>query len=408
MTAAVDDAPAGEALRSPGFRLLTAVWVAANLADSLLALILAVWVKDLTGSDGAAGLTLAAFGLPALASPLIGHLVDRVSRRRVLVVTYALGAAVLLPLLAVRDAGAAWVVLVVTVAYATVGYTTGAAQSGVLRDLLPDADLPVANGRLTTIDQAFRLVMPVVGALVYSAVGPRPLVLAAAGAFAVSAALAARIRVRETPPEGSTAPWRREVVAGFRHLRRTPPLGALTAALGLGFGVTGLVNGVAFALVERLGLPAAALGPLTSAQAVAAVVAGLTGARLVARLGAPRVVSLGLALAALGTAPLLGTSVVGVALGMASLGAGITWAVIGFVTERQVRTPSRLQGRVQAAGAMLLSVPQTALALLGAAAVGAVDLRLLIAVVVAGLVAAALVALRGARACTQIDHSVSP
>ncbi|HEY0216547.1 MAG TPA: MFS transporter [Cellulomonas sp.] len=388
---------AAAALRTRSFRLLTAVWTAANLADSVLSLILAVWVKDLTGSNAAAGLVLAAMGLPALATPLIGHLVDRVSRRRVLAAAYAVGAASLLALLAVHGPGGAWLVLAVTVVYATVGYTTGAAQSGLLRDLLPDEALGVANARLTTIDQSFRLAMPVLGAAVYAVVGPLPLVVAAAAGFAVAALLATRLRVQETSPEPVTEPFRRAVTAGFRHLRRTPPLGTLTVALGVGLGATGMVNGVAFAIVDRgLGLPPEMLGPITSAQAVTAVVAGLTAARLLARWGAPRLMTASLLLAGAGVLPLLGSNLIGVALGMAALGAGVTWAVVAFVTERQVRTPAGLQGRAQAAGAMVLSAPQLVLAVAAAAVVDLVDYRWLVAACALGLAVSALVALSSA------------
>ncbi|GIG39260.1 MFS transporter [Cellulomonas phragmiteti] len=391
-------APARAALRSRDMRLLTGVWTAANLADSLLTLILAVWVKDLTGSDALAGLTLASLGVPALFTPVIGHVVDRTSRRRLLAGAYAVGGLTLLPLLAVRGPAGAWLVLAVTVVYATVGYTTAAAQSGLLRDLLPDAALGAANGRLTTIDQSFRLTMPVLGAGVYALAGPLPLVVAAVVAFAVAALLALRLRVRETPPEPHGEPFRRAVTAGFRHLRRTPPLGTLTLALGLGFGVTGMINGVAFAVLDRsLGLPPEMLGPLTSAQAATAVVAGLTAARLLARWGAPRLVAGALLLAAAGVVPLLGTSVVGVVVGMGAIGAGVTWAVVGFVTERQVRTPPTLQGRVQAAGALVLHVPQLALALTAASLVDVVDHRVLVAVCAAGLAASAVLASRAGR-----------
>jgi MFS family permease len=394
------------ALRSGPFRLLTAVWTATNIADSLLALILAVWVKDLTGSDAAAGLVLAALGLPALATPLIGHLVDRASRRRIIVWAYAIGAIALLTLLGVRGPGGAWLVLAVTVVYATVGFTTGSAQSGLLRDLLPDAALAAANGRLTTIDQAFRLAMPIVGAGVYALVGPFPLVIAASLAFAVAALLAARLRVQETPPEPDPEPFRRSVLAGFRHLRRTPPLGALTLALGLGFGVTGLVNGVSFAIIDRgLGLPPEMLGPITSAQAVTAVVAGLTAARLITRWGSARLVTVALLLAGAGVVPLLGGSLIGVVVGMGLLGAGITWAVVGFVTERQLRTPATLQGRVQSAGAMVLNVPQLALAVAAAAVVDLVDYRWLVLVCAGGLLASALVAAAADRSGRNIARS---
>jgi MFS family permease len=139
------------------------------------------------------------------------------------------------------------------------------------------------------------------------------------------------------------------------------------------------------------------LGPITSAQAVTAVVAGLTAARLIARWGAPRLVAVAMLLAGAGVVPLLGGSLVGVVVGMGLLGAGITWAVVGFVTERQVRTPATMQGRVQSAGAMVLNVPQLGLAVAAAAVVDLVDYRWLVLVCAVGLAGAALLAEAAAR-----------
>ena len=396
-------AAARAALRSRPFRLLTVGWAFTNFADSVLAVILAVWVKDLTGSDGAGGLVFAALGLPALVSPLLGQVADRVSRRRMLVVSYLVGALSLLLLLAVRGPGQVWLVFVVTVVYSGVGFATAAAQSGLLRDMLPDDALAPANGRFTTIDQVFRLLMPVVGAGVYAFSGPVPLVLAAAVAFAVAALVVGRIALAETPPTPAAdrEPLLAETTAGFRHLVRTPPLGGLTVALVVAFAGVGLLNAVSFAIIEGLGLAPELLGPISSVQAVTAIVAGLTAARLVARWGASRVVALGLLVLGLGVAPALGTNLVAVMVGLGAVGLGVTWAIVGFVTERQLRTPPGLQGRVSAATNMLLNVPQLALTVVGAALVGAVDYRAMLAVTVVAVVGAAGIALRGRRVATR-------
>ncbi|MTG89496.1 MFS transporter [Cellulosimicrobium sp. BIT-GX5] len=397
--------PARAALRGRAFRLLSVAWAFTNFADSVLAIILAVWVKDLTGSNGAAGLVFAALGLPALASPFLGQLADRVSRRRMLVGAYAVGALSVLALLAVRGPGQVWLVFVVTVLYSTVGFATAAAQSGLVRDMLPDDALAPANGRLTTIDQVFRLLMPVVGAGAYALAGVWPLVAAASVAFTVAAVLVGRIRVAETPPTPADErePYLGEVTAGFRHLVRTAPLGVLTLALVVAFAAVGLLNAVSLAIVEHgLGLPAALLGPIASAQALGAIVAGLTAARLVARWGAQRVVALGLLVLALGIVPTTGTSVAAIVVGLGGVGLGVTWAVVGFVTERQLRTPGTLQGRVAAASTMLLNVPQLVLTVVGAALLGVLDYRVLLVVTVAGVVVASGLALRGRRAAAAV------
>lgn len=78
------------------------------LGDRALWLVAAVWVKDLTGSSGAAGAVFLAVVAPQLLSPLAGVLVDRLPRRALLIATNVLAAAGLLPLLLVQGAADVW------------------------------------------------------------------------------------------------------------------------------------------------------------------------------------------------------------------------------------------------------------------------------------------------------------
>ncbi|WP_407318465.1 MFS transporter [Isoptericola halotolerans] len=383
------------ALRTAQFRTLTAGWALTNFGDSVLVLILAVWVTDLTGSAALGGATFAALGVPALAAPFLGRLTDRVSRRRMLVWTYAAGALVLVPLLAVSRAEHVWVVYVVTVLYATVAYVTAACQSGLLKDLLPDEALGHANGRLAAIDQVFRIAMPVLGAAVYAWIGPAPLVVAAIVAFVASAAVFAVVRITESRPDGETAEgfWA-EATEGFRFLFSTPPLGGMTTAILWAMAAVGLVNAVAFAILEHLGLDAALLGPLTALQGVAGLAAGLVVGRLMLRFGRVRVFALGLVGLALGLVPLGGSWIVPAVLGMGIVGFTVTSAVVAYVTERQVLTPARMQGRVGAASHVVLNLPGVLVTLAGAAALAVLDHRVLVAVNVAVCLVCGLVALR--------------
>jgi Na+/melibiose symporter-like transporter len=292
----------------------------------------------------------------------------------------------------------------VTVVYSGVGFATAAAQAGLVRDMLPDEAIAPANGRLTTIDQVFRLLMPVVGAGAYALAGAWPLVVAASVAFAVAGTVIGRVRLVETPPTPADErePYLVEMMAGFRHLVRTAPLGVLTLAMLVAFAGVGLLNAVSLAIVENgLGLPPELLGPISSVQALTAIVAGLTASRLIARWGAQRVVALGLLVLAVGVLPATGTSVVAIVLGLGAVGLGATWSIVGFVTERQLRTPATLQGRVSAASLLLVNVPQLVLTVVGAALLGVVDYRVLLVVTVAGILVAAVVSLRGARAAAE-------
>lgn len=414
MSSDTDPDPAA-ALRTPVFRTLVAGWALTNFADSVLMLILAVWVADLTGDVALAGATFAALGVPALASPLLGQLADRVSRRRLLAWTYLGGAAVLVPLFWVDDARDVWLVYVATVLYASVAYVTGACQSGLLKDLVPAASLGHANGRLAAIDQVFRLAMPVLGAAVYAWSGPLPLVAATIAAFAASALVFARVRVVESEPEPAEdrGSFWHEAGEGFRHLFRTRPLRGMTTALLWTMAAVGLVNAVTFAILEAFGIPAYLLGPLVAVQGVAGLAAGLLAPRLMARWGRQPVFAGGLLVLTAGLVPLLGSWVPFAVVGMGLVGFGVTATVIAYVTERQVRTPPRLQGRAAAASHLVLNFPGVVVTMAGAALLAVVDHRVLVGVnvlvcLVCGLAALRLRAPAGAAPVPPSDREDEP
>lgn len=379
--------------RHPGFRRLWLSWCVSNVADSTLFLVLAVWVKELTGSDAAAAMTFVCFGAPALVAPLLGDLVDRTSRRRLLVAAKLTIAPLLLGLLLLPDSALLAGVYAVTVLYGAVGHLTAAAQGGLVRDLLDDEDLAAGNGLLSTVDQALRLVAPLLGTGLYALAGPAPVVGVTAACFVVAALVLVGLGVAETPPTPASerSRYRTEVAAGLVHLRRTPLLAATLLAVVVGFGATGLLNAVSFAVLDQgLGVDPALIGVLVSLQGVGAVAAGMSVARVIGRWGEATVARVGLALLAMGMAPLLTPWLPLVLAGLAGVGFGVTWAVVALMTMRQRLTPPTLQGRVGAAVNVAIAVPQTLLTLLGAGLVGLLDFRVLLGVSIAGVLLATL------------------
>ncbi|MGC5077460.1 MFS transporter [Agrococcus sp. DT81.2] len=397
-------------MRRPAYRRLMVGWVATNLGDSALYLVLAIWVKELTGSDAAGALVFLFIGLPALLAPFAGQLADRVHRRPLLIGTNLSTAAVVLTLLLVQGPAQVWLIYAATFGYGLAAYLTAAAQSGLLRDLLPDDELAGANGIFTSIDNGMRIISPAVGAALYVAAGPWAVIALAAAGFLVMAVMLATVRIEESAPEprldGETY-WH-ELSAGFRALLADPLLRLLTIATAVGFGLTGLLNATIFPLVEHgLQEGPAALGPAQAIQGVGALAGGLCSAWMLRRIGERRLVAWGLALVGLGT--LVAYLVVqwplpdawmrwaGVGALQALIGFGVPWVIVGVVTLRMRLTPARLQGRTSAALNVSINVPQMLMLALGSALLGVIDYRWLIAVTAGGVLLAAAAVFVGRR-----------
>ena len=160
------------------------------------------------------------------------------------------------------------------------------------------------------------------------------------------------------------------------------------------FCVIGLNETIVFAVISQgLHRPPSFYGILNSAQGAGSIAGGIAVAWLMRRIGAARVVGLGLASFALAAVAYRTHSLALCLAGAAGDGIGLVWLVVGFSTALQVHTPPRLQGRVSAAGTMLILTPQTISIAAGAALISFVDYKLLLLVVSAVVGACALLLL---------------
>lgn len=396
------------------FRRLSFAWLFGNFGDSLLFLTLPIWVKALTGSDSAAGLVFLALGLPVFLAPLAGYVADRMRRKHLLIAANLFCAVVALSLLLVRDASHVWLIYLVTFVYGMLMYVNSGAQSGLLRDMLADDQLASANGLLTTIDQGLRVLSPVIGAALFAVFGGHAVALATAGSLLITAALLTRVHVDETgpTPREERESFRRELTAGFRHIRGVPLLARLTALMAVVFMITGLMNTTVFAAIDQgFNLPVEAFGVAAGIQGAGSILGGLTAAIVIARLDERRAIGIAfLGLAAGVATALTGLLPVGI-VGAFVVGLVIPWMVVAFVTFRQRVTPAHLQGRVSAATNMALNGPQTLGTAAGAAALLFLDWRLVIAaeaVLIAACALPLLIGRRYAEAGEPDDAPVAP
>ncbi|MCC3301778.1 MFS transporter [Arthrobacter sp. zg-Y895] len=381
-----------EVLRVPGFRRLAFAWVFSNFGDSVLFLTAAIWVKQLTGSDAAAGLVFAALGLPALLAPFTGRLADRYRRRPLLIINNLGAGVVVLALLAVRGVDTVWLVYAVIFVYAISSYITAAAQSGLLRDLLDTRLLAPANGILSSIDQGLRIVSPLAGAGMLALWGMHTVVLLASACFLAAALILATLKLAETVTvrDAGETFWQ-STTAGVRFMARHRLLGRALLTLGIAMGATGILNVTVFATVEQgLGKPPEFLSVLLGAQGVMAVLGGLTASLVIRRFGIRRCMVFGVALLAGGVLTTALAFLPLVMAGAAAVGTGASWMIIAFVTLRQEETPPGMQGRTAAVTQVMTNFPQVGASMLAAVLIGILPYQVLVTAMAAVCLLAAV------------------
>ncbi|WP_433258983.1 MFS transporter [Streptosporangium sp. CA-135522] len=383
-------------LREPRFLLIYSGMATSLLGDASLLLIPAILAKKLTGSDGAAGLTLFFFTLPLCLSPLLGYVIDRVDRRRFLIATCLVSGVAITPLTAVTGPETFWLVYLTSTVMGCSYAAVSGALSGLLKSILPEHLLAEANGALQTARQGLRLIGPLLGVAVYTGFGIGAVVLLDAVTFLVAATAFA---VLPKPPLVSTVARgrrREELSAGARHLAADPFLRRAAGAFCLMFTLAGATESLIFAVIENgLGRNPEFTAFTSTAMGVGAIVGGLCAPAVIARRGELPAIGTGIAL--YGAAVMLWTiPVETVMLGaMTTAGAGLTLAGVARMTLVQRRSPGHLIGRVSTAFEAMAGGTQLLSLVAGAVLVSLVDYRVLLVVVGLTILCAAAHALRG-------------
>ena len=376
-------------LRNRDFRLLFAGQTLSMFGDMAMLLVLAMWAKDLTGSNGIAGSVFAALVVPSLLAPLAGVVIDRFKRRTVMIVTDLATAAVVLLLLLVDGREDLWLLYVVAFLYGASLVAFSSARSALLPAMVDDELLGQANGSLSTGREALRLVAPLAGAALYAGFGGYAVAILDASTFLVSAAALLALRVQEPAPEPHAGSFTVEAAAGGRHLLGNPVLRTTVVATVICMLALGISESVFFAIVdEGLGRPVEFVGVLSAVQGVGAILAGVTITGVIRRTGELRPMAWGFAVLAVGVALWTTGVLLPVFVGALLFGAGLPVLVVCLTTAIQRRTPSGRQGRAFTAFELFAGVPQLLSILGGAVAVTLVDYRIPLTVKGLGLAAA--------------------
>jgi predicted MFS family arabinose efflux permease len=221
-------------LRQRSFALLWSGGLISVAGDWMLYAALPFFVYERTHSTVAtAGMIAAELGPSILVGSFAGVYVDRLDRRRVLVVTNLLQALAVSALLAVANGGPLWIVYAVAAAQSVLSSFSQPAESALLPSLVAPEVLLSANALTALNTRIARLVGVPLGGLLLGLLGLAPVVLADVASFLAAAALISAVvappRVSSEEPASFTGEWR----AGLRLIRRDRAIAALFWVLGL-------------------------------------------------------------------------------------------------------------------------------------------------------------------------------
>ncbi|MFL6161905.1 MAG: MFS transporter [Jatrophihabitantaceae bacterium] len=349
------------------------------IGDNALWLTLSIWVKVLTGSTSAAGLSIFMLTLGSLLSPLTGLLVDRFGRRRLLIITDLATCALVGCLLAVRSEDQLWLIYLVMFGYGVSASVVAGAQTALVQTIVAEDLLADINSLTQTLSQGSRIVVPLACAGVFAAFGATPVIIGDCVTFAIAVLLLSRLRITEPDLPPRSARWLGHVTAGSRHLWQSRPLRRASISCLLAVIAFGLSETVIYAVLsDGLHRSPPFLGVLTSGQGAGAILAGLLGGALSRRLGERRLMLIGLLVAGLSFLCQASSDLAVVLAGLVLFGASLSLLLVGVITLLQRLTPANLMGRADAALNFLLTVPQTLAIALGAGLVVVIDYRLLL------------------------------
>ncbi|HEX5115390.1 MAG TPA: MFS transporter [Pseudonocardiaceae bacterium] len=351
--------------------------------DTSMALVAAIWVKTLTGDNAAATVVALCIYTPALLGPAAGLLVDRVRRRRLLVVGNGVMAAILAVLALAGGGRRVWLIDLVMVCYGTSMIVLDPAENALFAMLFDDRTRGRLNGLRMSLQEGGKLVAPLVGVGLFTLLGGRSVALLDTVSFLVAAAAIARLRTADPRPAGPRRRCWPELTAGLAHIRDEPTLRRLVTVAGVAMLTGGLTFPAGYALVDSFGRSPAFVAFLTCALGAGSIIAGLLTGRLLRRHDEIALARLGLLNAVagllLGCAPWLPVAIAGWFV----RGFGLPWILVATFTAAQRLTPDSLWGRVGAAVNVVVLAASPLAYVFGAALADHVGYRVLLLVAAA-------------------------
>jgi MFS family permease len=330
-----------------------------NLGSSVTAFALPLLIYQLTGSALNLALATSAVFLPYLLFGLVlGAWVDRLDRKRLMIVADVINALAItsIPLLAMAGALSVWWIYAVGFITSTVGIAFQAAEFAAIPSLVRQDDLVTANGRIQASYSAAAVLGPLLAGLLVSVMPIYDLLLVDAASFLVSA-LTLRLvrRPFNVASEKPTSSVRADITEGLRYVLGHPVLRNISLMMAL-VNFVGSTTGTQLVLFaqRRLGASEAQVGYLFSAGSLGIVALSLLAGVLRRRWSFSRVALSALMLSGVLTAVFaLNTNYwLALVLWAVTSGLGILFN-INTGSLRQAIVPNHMLGRVMSIAGVL-------------------------------------------------------
>ncbi len=277
-------------LRQRNYALLWVGQLISVFGDWLLLIALPFYIFDLTGSALATGAMFMASNLPrVLLGSVAGVFVDRWDRRRTMIPSDLLRAALMLTLLTVHSVHWLWIVYLVAFTQALIAQFFTPAKNAVIPLLVSEPDLIAANTLNSLSENLTRLIAPALGGALFGLFGLASVVWIDSASFLISGVLIVGIVLPAIHQEPGATPRGRSWTAvwgewrdGMRLMRADPTITAIFAARGTAMIGDGcfVVMLVPF-ITEILHGGPQDFGWLASVQAIG----GLIGSLFIGRIG---------------------------------------------------------------------------------------------------------------------------
>ncbi len=297
--------------RSPAQRLFhnrnfAALWIGqaiSSTGDYFTLLAIPIFVNRLTGSVMLVGLSFLSVALPALVlGPVAGVFVDRLDRRKVMIISDVLRGLLTLVLLTVRDASQVWIVYLVGLLVSCAAQFFSPARGAVLPLIVPGRDDWLsANAAMRIIQTVGMLAGPALAGAAIGLWGERAAFIADGASFLVSAAAVALMAIpRTTPGLAGEASSVRSVWAdlseGLAYMVSNRSTLGIFICMGMASLGYSTVNMIWIPFLQReYGVGAAGIGIADAALGAGMLAGGLLAGQVAAHLSKPVISAGGLA-----------------------------------------------------------------------------------------------------------------